>query len=124
MDTQTLILEQTDEANILYRQNKIHELEIETLHLVEIFKELDELVCIQGERLDIIEQTINDTKNKTEQANDELIVAEKHQKKYSKLKLFLAALAVGTVSGPIWIAFGAKAAIGASVSVGIGLLSL
>ena len=118
METQTLILKPID-IYLEEEDEELIKLQYQAAQLAEIFKELNTFICEQGEKIELIEDNIVKTAVHVEQAQENLIVAEQNQRRGMKLKIFLAALLTGAVTGPVGVFCGAKAAIGTCVGVGV-----
>ena len=63
-----------------YKNEAINSLVQNIIDLADIFKELNSLVVIQGTILDRVDYNIQKTLENTNEANKQLIKAEKHQK--------------------------------------------
>lgn len=102
-----------------YNTDELNNINSDVKKLADIFKEFDELVNKQDEKIDIIENNISKTEAIVEESHTELVVAEKTQTKNRKLKFIFTALLTGVIAGPTGFIFGSKAAI--TTVVGIGL---
>lgn len=107
---------------LLREDDELIKIQSQTKQLTEIFRELNEYVCCQGEQMETIDENIEQAAINVEQAHEELIVAEHNQTKGVKLKLVLAILLTGAVTGPVGVLCGMKAAVG--VGLGVGLTGL
>ena len=93
---------------ITSRQNEINELSKGVHQISELFQDISILVSHQGEQIDNIETNINNSLNNVNKANNELIKAEKYEKKkkhtcfyiiciFSSILIFVAIITIITL---------------------------
>ncbi|KAI3387040.1 hypothetical protein SNEBB_008292 [Seison nebaliae] len=90
--SQTVMQMREKKANleeIQQREKAIHDLEADIIDVNQIFKDVSIMVHDQGDKLDSIEGTVQNTQNSVRGANDELKWAMESQKKARKKKIYL-----------------------------------
>lgn len=77
-----------NEVLLSEREKNINNLEHSVQEISELFQDMSILVSTNGETINNIESNIEFAVNNTQQANKELIKANKYQKKNSKCRIY------------------------------------
>ena len=109
MEEKFVILTENDE--ILRRKKKVEKLEKDIIDITEMFKDLNKLVYEKQNKIDFIECNISMVKEKTKEAEKELVKAEKYQKKSRLLEARTVSILATGLGIPLGMIFGAKVAI-------------
>jgi len=112
MEQEIVFKPYTEEDIHKLRTHEFEKISRNVAEVAELFRELNELVTVQQESIDLIEDNISSTKEKVKEAEQELVKAEKYQKKSRWLKVGVAGLVATSMGVPMGILFGTKIAFG------------
>ncbi len=103
-------------VELKYNEKELADLSKDVIDLNETFKMVSEMVAIQGEKLELLEDSIDDTLDNIDRSNTELVLASNLQTNATKKKVFITGVGLLAVSVPIASVVG----YGISIPITIG----
>jgi hypothetical protein len=92
------------ELVLKYNKKELEELSKDVIELHETFQMVNEMIAIQGDKIESLEDSIDDTLNEVECANKELIISNDLQKSVNTKKMIITGIgltALGISAGSI-----------------------
>ena len=99
-----------------YNEKELADLSKDVIELSETFKMVSEMVAVQGEKLELLEDSIDDTLSNIEQSNNELVQASTLQTDANKKKVLITGIGLLAASVPLASVVG----YGISIPITIG----
>lgn len=105
--------------------NQLGEVLSELKEINELNNEFNSMAISQGEKINEVEKTVEDSSNHIHSSNEKLIEVSGYQKSIFWKKSFLLTTCTAVVTAPVCVFIGAKAAVIAAVgTVGYGLYNM
>lgn len=109
IEKKLVILTEKDER--IRRKKEYEKIQKDIIHIVEIFKDLENIVNKENDTLDLIECNISNTKEKIKNSENNIIKSESYQNKSRWLKFGTFSIFISGIGIPLGIIFGTKIAI-------------
>ena len=109
IEKKIVILTEKDER--IRRKKEYEKIQKDIIHIVEIFKDLENIVNKENDTLDLIKCNISNTKEKIKNSENNIIKSELYQNKSRWLKFGTFSIFISGIGVPLGIIFGTKIAI-------------
>ena len=109
IEKKLVILTEKDER--IRIKKEYEKIQKDIIHIVEIFKDLENIVNKENDTLDLIKCNISNTKEKIKNSENNIIKSELYQNKSRLLKFGTFSIFISGIGIPLGIIFGTKIAI-------------
>lgn len=109
IEKKLVILTEKDER--IRIKKEYEKIQKDIIHIVEIFKDLENIVNKENDTLDLVKCNISNTKEKIKNSENNIIKSELYQNKSRLLKFGTFSIFISGIGIPLGIIFGTKIAI-------------